>query len=81
MMVGSDDAVLVISLSETQVKLWIILKEKDKRECDNGFQVFAIQIGGAYLLCCWYGRGTVKWSNKRLLFEVPRLKALQMTWN
>jgi len=55
MMVGSDDAVLVISLSETQVKLWMILK-KNKQECEDGFQIFAIQIGGAYLLRCWYGR-------------------------
>jgi len=28
-MVGSDDVVLSISLSETHVKLWMILKEKD----------------------------------------------------
>ena len=51
----------VISLSETQVKLWMTLKKKDKRECDDGFQVFAIQIGGAYL----FAAGTVEIVNSK----------------
>jgi len=56
MVSSADDVVLAISLSETHVKLWMILKKKDKGKCNDGFQVFAIQVGGTYLLHCLYDR-------------------------